>query len=78
MRGFDGRLDPVAYARIGAAFREAQAKRAHFGQKPVYDVGLYFKRMNVGTQQCFCTWKKLSNRAGRRCSIKMWPISICI
>lgn len=40
--GFDGRLDPVAYQRIGAAFREAQAKSAHFGQEPVYDVGLYF------------------------------------
>ena len=40
--GFDGRLDPVAYARIGAAFQEARAMRAHFGQKPVYEVGLYF------------------------------------
>ncbi len=40
--GFDGRLDPVAYERIGTAFQEAQAKQAHFGQKPVYDVGLYF------------------------------------
>ncbi len=40
--GFDGRLDPVAYQRIGTAFKEAQAKSAHFGQQPVYDVGLYF------------------------------------
>jgi hypothetical protein len=40
--GFDGRVDPVAYERIGAAFREAEAQRAQFGQKPVYDVGLYF------------------------------------
>lgn len=40
--GFDGRLDPVAYERIGAAFREAAAQHANFGQKPVYDVGLYF------------------------------------
>jgi len=40
--GFDGKLDPQAYARIGAAFQEARAKRADFGQKPVYDVGLYF------------------------------------
>ncbi len=40
--GFDGWLDPVAYARIGAAFQEARTKRAHFGQRPVYDLGLYF------------------------------------
>jgi len=40
--GFDGRLDPVAYERIGAAFKEARAKRAHFGQRPVAEVGIYF------------------------------------
>ncbi|HLJ55769.1 MAG TPA: hypothetical protein VKT77_12090 [Chthonomonadaceae bacterium] len=40
--GFDGRLDPAAYERIGAAFREAREKRSEFGQRPVYDVGLYF------------------------------------
>jgi hypothetical protein len=40
--GFDGWLDPVAYERIGAAFQEVQAKRAHFGQTPVAEVGLYF------------------------------------
>jgi hypothetical protein len=40
--GFDGRLDPVAYARIGAAFQDAHARHAEFGQQPVYDVGLYF------------------------------------
>ncbi len=39
---FDGELDPVAYQRIGAAFREARAKRAHFGQRPVAEVGVYF------------------------------------
>jgi hypothetical protein len=40
--GFDGWLDPVAYERIGAAFAEAQAKGAHFGQRPVAEVGIYF------------------------------------
>ncbi len=40
--GFEGRLDPVAYGRIGAAFREARAMRGHFGQGPVAEVGLYF------------------------------------
>ena len=40
--GLDGCLDPVAYDRIGAAFQEALAKRTHFGQQPVYEVGLYF------------------------------------
>jgi hypothetical protein len=40
--GLDGCLDPMAYDRIGAAFQEALAKRAHFGQQPVYEVGLYF------------------------------------
>jgi len=40
--GFDGGLDPVAYDRLGAAFQEALAKRAHFGQQPVAEVGIYF------------------------------------
>lgn len=40
--GFDGRLDPIAYERIGAALAEARSKRAHFGHKPVAEVGLYF------------------------------------
>ncbi len=51
---YDGWLDPVAYERIGAAFREVQAKRAHFGQRPVRDVGLYYScrtRDWVGRQQ---------------------------
>ncbi len=40
--GFDGWLDPVAYERFGALFREVHAKRAHFGQSPVQDVGIYY------------------------------------
>ena len=40
--GFDGGLDPLAYERLGAAFQEAQAKREHWGHKPVYEVGLYY------------------------------------
>jgi len=40
--GFDGWLDPVTYERVGTAFSEAQAKRAHFGQPPVQDVGIYY------------------------------------
>ena len=40
--GFDGWLDPVAYERIGIAFREAHAKQSHFGHTPVWDVGIYF------------------------------------
>jgi hypothetical protein len=40
--GFDGRLDPVAYERIGKAFKEALEKRPHFGQRPIYEVGIYF------------------------------------
>ncbi|HOW72805.1 MAG TPA: hypothetical protein PKY77_19575 [Phycisphaerae bacterium] len=40
--GYDGWLDPVAYERIGAAFEEALAKRGHFGQKPVQEVGIYY------------------------------------
>jgi hypothetical protein len=40
--GFDGRLDPVAYERIGIVFREAHAKQSHFGHTPVWDVGIYF------------------------------------
>ena len=40
--GYDGWLDPVAYERIGAAFEEAQAQRAHFGQPSLGEVGLFF------------------------------------
>jgi hypothetical protein len=39
---FDGSLDPVAYQRMGSVLGEARAKRAHFGQNPIYDIGLYF------------------------------------
>jgi hypothetical protein len=39
---YDGWLDPVAYERIGEAFKEALARREHFGQRPVQDVGIYF------------------------------------
>lgn len=39
---YDGSLDPVAYGRIGALLSEARAKRAHFGQTPVREVGIYF------------------------------------
>ena len=39
---FDGRLDPVAYQRIGKVLGEARKKREHFGHQPVYDIGLYF------------------------------------
>jgi Hypothetical glycosyl hydrolase 6 len=40
--GFDGSLDPMAYDRVGDAFKEASAKRDNFGQPPVYEVGLYY------------------------------------
>jgi hypothetical protein len=39
---FDGSLDPVAYDRMGAVLQESREKRDHFGQPPVYDLGLYF------------------------------------
>ncbi len=39
---YDGGLDPVAYQRIGEVLRKARAKREHFGQPPVREVGLYF------------------------------------
>jgi len=40
--GFDGWLDPVAYERIGIAFKEAHAKKAYWGHEPVPEVGIYF------------------------------------
>lgn len=40
--GFDGWLDPVAYERIGIAFKEAHAKQAHWGHEPIAEVGIYF------------------------------------
>jgi hypothetical protein len=39
---FDGAADPVAYERIGQAFADALARRKHFGQLPIADVGIYF------------------------------------
>ena len=40
--GFDGWLYPVAYERFGALFREVHAKRLHFGQSSVQDLGIYY------------------------------------
>lgn len=39
---FDGSLDKVAYQRFGQLFEEALRKKEHFGQKPIYDAGLYY------------------------------------
>ena len=39
---YDGWLDPVAYRRIGKAFREAKAMRGSFAGRPVQDVAIYF------------------------------------
>ncbi len=39
---FDGTVDREAYDRIGKVFSEVQAKRKHFGQKPVQEVGVYY------------------------------------
>ncbi len=43
---YDGWLDPVAYERFGQAFAEVHAKREHFGQAPLADVGLYFSALS--------------------------------
>jgi len=51
---YDGWLDPVAYQRIGEAFRDARAKREHFGHRPVQEVGIYFSSRTrdwVGREQ---------------------------
>lgn len=40
--GFDGWLDPVAYQRIGKAFKEVHSKRSHFGHEPISEVAIYF------------------------------------
>jgi len=40
--GFDGVLDPVAYDRIGEAFREIKGKKRFFYHRPYYEVGIYF------------------------------------
>jgi hypothetical protein len=39
---FDGALDPEAYDRIGRAFEEARQWQPQFGQKPVFEVGLFY------------------------------------
>lgn len=51
---FDGSLDPVAYQRMGEVLREAREKREHFGQTPIYDIGLYFSSRSrdwIGREQ---------------------------
>ncbi len=51
---FEGWLDPVAYGRFGQLFREVQARRAHFGQPPVQEVGIYYSSRTrdwVGREQ---------------------------
>ena len=40
--GYDGWLDPVAYDRMGAVFKEARAKEAFFGHPQLPEVGLYY------------------------------------
>ena len=39
---YDGWLDPVAYRRIGEAFRDARARRVSFAGQPVHEVAIYF------------------------------------
>jgi len=39
---YDGGLDPESFRRLGIAFAEARAKREHFGQPILADVGLYY------------------------------------
>ncbi len=39
---YDGGLDTIAYDRMGQVLTEARGKRDHFGQPPLYQVGLYF------------------------------------
>jgi hypothetical protein len=39
---YDGGLDPQSFLRMGEAFREARAKREHFGHAPLAEVGLYY------------------------------------
>lgn len=51
---FDGSLDPMAYQRMGQVLQEARAKREHFGQTPLYDIGLYFSSRSrdwIGREQ---------------------------
>ncbi|WP_246196584.1 alpha-amylase family protein [Aquisphaera giovannonii] len=40
--GYDGSLDPVAYRRIGEAFRDARSGRGDLAGVPVQDVAIYF------------------------------------
>jgi hypothetical protein len=39
---FEGQIDPVAYGRMAEVFKEVNAKREHFGQPQVYDVGIMY------------------------------------
>ena len=51
---FDGSLDPVAYERIGKVLNEARQLSRHFGQTPVFDIGIYFSSRSrdwIGREQ---------------------------
>ncbi len=39
---YDGRLTPVFYDRLGEVFGEVGRRRAHFGQPPLREVGLFY------------------------------------
>lgn len=78
--GLEGSLDPVAYDRIGAAFKEARQKRSHFGQKPVYDVGLYFSSRSrdwIGRDQPM-PWMQSMLGAHKACSYEHIPCGVVL
>jgi hypothetical protein len=77
---FDGALDPVAYERIGHAFREAKSKAEHFGHKPHFEVGLYYSSSTrdwIGKEKPL-DWMQSILGAHKACAYEHLPFGIIL
>ncbi len=77
---FDGALDPVAYERIGHAFREAKSKAEHFGHKPHFEVGLYYSSSTrdwIGKEKPL-EWMQSILGAHKACAYEHLPFGIIL
>ncbi len=78
--GFDGSLDLIAYNRMGTAFAEALAKRAHFNHTPVYDIGLWFSSRSrdwIGRENSG-RWFQSIQGAQRACALEHLQFGIIL
>ncbi len=77
---FEGSLDPVAYSRIGQAFHEARSKSSHFGQKPYFELGLYYSSSTrdwIGKEKPL-DWMQSILGAHKACAYEHLPFGIIL